>query len=160
MEKERNYKKHEGLKRVCDFCEESYSVKNIRQRFCKRSCYTSWHSRDKNKESNSKRKNDGKYVWKHLNLRCNNPNSKSYKDYGQKGVECKFESFEHFQKVYFRTDTCEQCGSPLNDDNRRAADGRNIHRIDSAGHYEESNVMIICKRDNNYLDRNDKRGWL
>ena len=160
MKKERNYKKHEGTKRVCDFCKETYDVKNIRQRFCKRECYMAWHSREKNEQSNAKRRNDGKYVWKHLKLRCEDPENKAYKNYGGKGVECKFESFEDFQSVYFRTNECENCAVPLNDENRRARDGRNINRIDSNGHYEVDNVDIVCKACNNYRDRNDKRGWL
>lgn len=155
--KERNYTKHSGKTRKCDKCNKKYEVKNVRQRFCSRYCYSSWHSSDKNEESNKQRRNTGRYVWRHIKDRCNNPENKAYKDYGGKGVQCEFESLEEFQAVYFRTDECEQCGTPLNDENRRAADGRNIHRQDSNGNYCEENAMIVCKRCNNYLDRNDRR---
>ena len=158
-EKQREYTKHGEMTRKCDQCKESYGVKNQRQRFCAPECYSKWHSKEKNPASNAKRRNDGKYVWKHIKLRCNDHNSKSYKDYGEKGVQCKFKSFEEFKKVYFRTDNCENCAVPLNDENRRAKDGRNLHRIDSALHYEEKNCMVCCKTCNNWLDKNDKRGW-
>jgi len=159
-ERQRNYTLHGEKQRSCDNCNSFYPVINMNQRFCNKACYVSWHSKANNEKSNSQRKNDGKYVWRHLKDRCQNPDNKSYKDYGGKGVECKFTSFQEFQEFCFRTNECEQCAIPLNDDNRRARDGRNIHRIDSNLHYEKSNCMIVCKKCNNFLDRNDKRGWM
>lgn len=56
--------------------------------------------------------------------RCGNPHNKSYKDYGGRGIEFRFKSFEEFYK---------ELGP-------RPAPHLTIDRIDNDGHYEPGNV--------------------
>ncbi len=89
----------------------------------------------------------GYTAYSSMRERCNNPKQKDYPNYGAKGVECKL-TWPGFREVYFRTDECERCDRKLEDKNRRLREGRTIHRVDSAGHYEEDNVAIWCRSCN------------
>jgi hypothetical protein len=55
--------------------------------------------------------------------RCNNPNVKNYVDYGGRGIQFKFKSFEEFY---------EELGP--------RPEGKEIERIDNDGNYEKGNV--------------------
>lgn len=74
--------------------------------------------------------------------RCNNPNDKRYHDYGGRGIEFRFETFEEFlAEVGYRW---------FHDDS--------LDRIDPDGHYEKGNVRWALRhvqdrnrRDNRYL---------
>lgn len=75
--------------------------------------------------------------------RCNNPNDKSFKRYGAKGIECRFSSFEAF---------FDEVGP-------RPSDAHTIDRIRSDEHYEAGNVRWATQteqqrnRSNNLIVR-------
>lgn len=83
-------------------------------------------------------------AFQNIRQRCTNRNNKDFDDYGGRGIECAL-SQEEFADLYYRTDCCELCGTPLNDDNRKKADGRTIDRIDHDEHYSRENVRVICR---------------
>lgn len=67
--------------------------------------------------------------WHNINLRCNNPYHPRYSDYGGRGIENRFESFEQFARhVGFR---------PTPD--------HSIDRIDNNAHYEPGNLKWSTK---------------
>ncbi len=61
--------------------------------------------------------------------RCNNPNRVQYKDYGGRGIEFRFNSFEDF---------FAEVG--------RKPPQHSIERIDNNGHYEKGNVKWATKK--------------
>lgn len=62
--------------------------------------------------------------WRNILQRCNNPLHPRYHDYGGRGIECRFASFEEFARhVEFR---------PTED--------HSIDRIDNDRHYEPGNL--------------------
>lgn len=65
--------------------------------------------------------------------RCTNPNDDRYADYGGRGIEFRFRSFEHFMSAI---------GS--------RPKGRNItlDRLDNDGHYEPGNVAWVPMKQN------------
>ena len=62
-------------------------------------------------------------VWKAARQRCNNPNCKDYPDYGGRGIEFKFKSFDEF---------ITHLGP--------RPEGMMLDRIDNSGNYEHGNV--------------------
>lgn len=84
-------------------------------------------------------------AWGNMRYRCNNPNCKSYKDYGGRGITIceEWESYEAFRDWALANGF---------------ANDRSIDRIDVNGNYEPSNcrwtdmkTQSNNKRDNNYL---------
>ena len=79
-----------------------------------------------------------KYPWRKrlavIKQRCNNPNNKSYKDYGQKGIKCLITS-EELRELWFR-DKAYNMNKP------------SIDRIDNDGNYEYTNCRFIEIKDN------------
>lgn len=70
-------------------------------------------------------------------LRCNNPKSKAYNNYGGRGIMFLFNSFEEFYK--------EIGPKPLS--------YYQLDRIDNNGHYEKGNVRWTTPKEN----RNNSR---
>lgn len=66
-------------------------------------------------------------VYNHAKDRCNNPNDKRYEDYGGRGIEFRFNSFEEF----------------FAEVGLRPEDKTKIDRIDVNGHYEVGNVRWV-----------------
>jgi len=62
-------------------------------------------------------------AYKDARHRCRNPKNKRYADYGGRGIEFHFESFEEF---------LEELG--------RRPEGTSLDRINNDGHYEKGNV--------------------
>ena len=62
-----------------------------------------------------------------IRQRCTNRNNKDFDDHGGRGIKCAL-SQEEFAEIYYRTVSCELCGTLLNDANRKKADGRTIDR--------------------------------
>jgi hypothetical protein len=69
------------------------------------------------------------WAYKGAKGRCTNPRNRSYKDYGGRGIEFRFTSFQEFLKaVGYRP-------SPLH----------SLDRIENDGHYEPGNVQWATK---------------
>lgn len=66
-----------------------------------------------------------------IKQRCNNPNNKSYKDYGERGIKCLISS-EELKILYFR-------------DNAKDMKNPTIDRIDNDGDYCLENCRYIEK---------------
>lgn len=64
-------------------------------------------------------------IWRKQMARCNNPKEPSYKNYGERGIECRWTIQE----------ACEWY-----DNNPRPSLDYSLDRIDSNGHYELSNI--------------------
>jgi hypothetical protein len=63
-------------------------------------------------------------AWKDAVQRCSNPNNANYPNYGGRGIEYRFDSFEHFY---------QEVGDP-------PTKAHSIDRIDNDGHYEPGNL--------------------
>ena len=70
--------------------------------------------------------------------RCTNPNVKSFADYGARGIEFRFDSFEQFIELL----------GPR-------PDGYQLDRIDNNGHYEPGNVRWCSRAENNRNKRDN-----
>jgi len=77
-----------------------------------------------------------------MKQRCNNPNCKSYKYYGGRGIKVKFMSVNEFINYVI---------NGLQIDPR----GLDIDRIDNNGHYEKENIRFVSHAKNN----NNKRRY-
>ncbi len=78
----------------------------------------------------------------HAKDRCNNPNDASYPDYGGRGIEFRFNSFEEF---------FDHMGyKPL--------PKLTLERIGNDGHYEKGNVKWATRREQNNNKRSTR--WL
>jgi len=152
--------KYAGQTRSCEFCEAEFEFVNKRQKFCSRKCYRGHHSAKSNKGNNAARREAGKYTWRHMRDRCNNPSHESYPKYGAQGITVDFKDFADFQKTYLRTDNCEKCGTILNDENRMAMDGRQFDRINPTGPYSVNNAAIICRSCHMFSDGTGRWGHL
>ncbi|QGH73079.1 MAG: homing endonuclease [Podoviridae sp. ctviO18] len=71
------------------------------------------------------------WIFSSINARCNNKNSKSYKDYGGRGIKVLWKSFEEFYK-----DMSVSYQRHLKKYGRR---NTSIDRIDNNGHYSKQN---------------------
>jgi predicted DNA-binding transcriptional regulator AlpA len=70
-------------------------------------------------------------TWATARRRCNNPKHASFKDYGARGIEFRFESFEQFS----------ECVGPR-------PEGHQLDRINNEGHYEPGNVRWVTAKEN------------
>jgi hypothetical protein len=74
-------------------------------------------------------------------VRCRNKNSKDYPNYGGRGIQFKFESFEEF----------------LQEIGPRPSAKHSVDRIDNDGHYEPGNVRWATTRIQANNRRNSRR---
>lgn len=86
-------------------------------------------------------------TWKQMNARCNNPKSKSYNDYGARGVKVcdEWHNMENFIKDMFSS----------------YAEGLTIDRIDVDGDYEPNNCRWTSReiqQRNKRIYKNNKSG--
>ena len=76
------------------------------------------------------RNNQSAYkAYQNAKYRCRNPKAHCFKDYGGRGIEFRFESFEQFLN----------CIGPK-------PDGYTLERKDNAGHYEPGNVAWATRK--------------
>lgn len=75
------------------------------------------------------------------------PKNKSYKNYGAKGVKCIIDRND-FCEIYQRVENCQVCGIKFST-NGNDSNGKTVDRINCDGHYEKSNIRIVCKSCNN-----------
>lgn len=76
-----------------------------------------------------------KRVFRNMLYRCNNPENKSYKYYGDRGIKVKFTSFEDFYDYVV---------NELKADPR----GLTIDRINNKGNYESGNIRFVSQAEN------------
>ncbi len=74
-------------------------------------------------------------VFGNIKARCNDPEHKSYKNYGGRGIRVCFESLDDFRGYVMD----ELCVDPR---------GLQIDRIDNGGNYERGNIRFITHREN------------
>jgi hypothetical protein len=60
------------------------------------------------------------WCWRNILNRCNLPTHKNYENYGGRGIECRFNTFEDF----------------VNYVGFRPSSGLSLDRVDNNGHYE------------------------
>jgi len=82
-------------------------------------------------ERKNERKSPELAAYWHAKKRCNNPNSKDYKNYGGRGIEFHFTSFEEFLSCV----------------GRRPSANHSLDRIDNNGHYEAGNVRWATDKE-------------
>lgn len=83
-------------------------------------------------------------LWKSIKYRCNNPNNKSYKNYGGRGIKVCKEWQEDFKIFY---DWAMQNGYK----EEKLSNGLNrltIDRIDNDGDYEPNNCRFVTNAEN------------
>ena len=78
-----------------------------------------------------------------MKTRCGNKNCLRYKDYGGRGIECKFGSFDEFADYVLNILKVDPCGLQ-------------IDRIDNDGNYEPGNIRFVTAKVNNNNKRNSK----
>ncbi len=74
-------------------------------------------------------------VFGNIKVRCNDPEHKSYKNYGARGIRVCFESLDDFRGYVI---------NELQVDPR----GLTIDRIDNDGNYEPGNIRFVTHREN------------
>jgi len=153
----------------CLVCGQEFEPSHGNQRYCSEECkgkvtkryMSSWRSKNRDKINEEKKtkyshiikSNERDYIrgghraYLSILSRCNNINHPQYAGYGARGIKCTLTK-EQFLSFYFSTDVCAQCGHKLNDENRKASNGRTLDRIDQAKGYEEGNLQILCRSCN------------
>lgn len=86
-------------------------------------------------------------IWRGIKTRCNNPNSKSYKDYGKRGIKNEWKSFEKFKKDVYP--------SYLEHIKKFGEDNTFIERNDNNGNYNKKNCSFKTRLEQNNNKRNN-----
>jgi|SRR5690348_572045 len=112
------------LKCLCDCGKITFITKGSVKYGYNKSCGCLHFKRNGMSGKNSHRKMYN--VWWHLIDRCNNPNNKSYKNYGQRGIKVceRWMNFKLF----------------LEDVGERPSPKHSLDRIDNDGNYEPNNI--------------------
>lgn len=74
-----------------------------------------------------------------IKQRCNNPNNPRYKDYGDRGIKCLFETANDF--ICYIIDV-------LGFNTIEKLKGLQIDRIENDGHYEPGNIRFVTAKVN------------
>ncbi len=143
------------MNKRCESCSEEFQTDKNYKRYCDKSaCRSSrWRERHPDKAKIQRQANDhrrtrlGLDVFQRIKCRCNNSEHKLFPRYGARGIECRL-TLQQFLDLYSNIELCSICDCQLNDDNRLAADGKTIDRINNNGHYEIRNVRIVCRSCN------------
>ncbi len=78
-------------------------------------------------------------VYSHMKSRCNNPSNKSYKDYGGRGIQCRFKNPNDF---------IDHVVKKLGLVSMKLIRGLQVDRIDNNGHYERGNIRFVTRSEN------------
>ena len=137
----------------CKNCSEKFIVTHGNARFCSKNCFKAfYHQYRKNWKTNNTvvektYTKSGHRAYNNIQQRCENPNHPSFHNYGARGIKLELNR-EEFEKIYFNSEICENCGIKLNDNDRNAKDGRTLDRIDQADNYRKGNLRILCRSCN------------
>lgn len=84
-------------------------------------------------------------VWSGMKRRCNNPNSKSYKDYGSRGIKlcAKWDDPPYGFLEFYK------------DMGKRPSEKHEIERINNEGNYESGNCKWVLRAENAKNKRNN-----
>lgn len=141
----------------CDCGTEKYvrgfTLKNGKSTGC-RKCI--WKTKDHPRlhKDGSRRYMDGKETktfrrWRSMIERCNNPNNKSYKNYGARGITVCEEWKNSFQAYFDYISKLEHFGE----------ENRTLDRINNDGGYCPGNVRWATKSEQERNKRSYVRGW-
>lgn len=143
-----------GLHSLCKRCRKLLSqtkeTKEVNRRACKR-----YRCTEKGKENGRQRSKKYRLtvvgylrtVWHNIQARCYDPNHKSYKHYGGRGIENRFKSFEDFFSYILNN---------LKIRKLEQIKGLQIDRVNNDGHYERGNVRFVTHKVNCNNKRNSK----
>jgi hypothetical protein len=92
-------------------------------------------------ESAGKARTKEMETYKHMRRRCLNKKDKNFHHYGGRGIEFRFDSFQHF----------------LSSVGRAPSPKHSIDRIDNNGHYEPGNVRWATSYQQGLNRRNNRR---
>lgn len=116
---------------LCECGNEAIILSQCLRRGWSRSCGCIAKNRIRNlRLSHGKSKTKTYRIWKAINERCNNPNNKSYKYYGGRGIKSLYNSV-----------------SSMIADIGEQPSGYTIHRLNNDGHYEPGNCNWISRSE-------------
>ncbi len=141
------------MPRVCKFCNQPIIGQHGNTKFCSDKCFDdfyrlyhlNWNAKHPKVEKDYTK--NGHRAFLNIKNRTSNPSHKDYNNYGARGIYLEL-TFEEFIQIYFSTDKCANCGQLLNDDNRNAANGKTLDRIDQAKSYSKDNLRLLCRSCN------------
>jgi len=140
----------------CKLCKRQFEEKHGNQKFCSDKCSNIFYD---NYRENWKKDNpqieesytkSGSRAYNNIKQRCENERNPQFASYGGRGISLEL-TREEFTVIYFSSNDCELCGRTLNDENRSAANGRTLDRIDQSRSYEKNNLRILCRACNTSL---------
>lgn len=125
----------------CPFCGEGFeaNIKNVVSGRCKSCGCAKGKLMVKSKGTHGDSKTRLYRIYMHIKERCEVPTCKEYKDYGGRGIKCKFNTYEEFKEFALT---------------HGYADHLTVERKDVNGDYEPNNVTFIPLSMQNRNKRN------
>jgi len=120
----------------CKHCGRLSQRKSKASKYCSTLCRV--------RAARLRRVSSGGKAYSCLKERCSNPNHKSFKFYGGKGVTLEISSHD-FQKFYSSINSCEICKCEVKIGDHKSRFGKCVDRIDSSAGYDRSNIRILCR---------------
>jgi hypothetical protein len=149
-------KKMEDTRRCKQCAKELPEDKHGNTKFCGEQCFNAfyhnyheaWNLSHPNIEKDYTK--NGVRAYNNIKQRTGNPRHKDYANYGARNIKLEI-TLEEFLAIYFRTNTCENCGVALDHNNRNAKNGTTLDRIDQTLGYCKGNLRILCRSCNSSL---------